>query len=206
MSVLKIHSKDFIKCRNYFLLRKITAYLAKTFVSSKIETMKNEVEKEISTKKNHDIWDKELPEYVFQNSSFPKAIICDLDGTLCLMNGRNPFNASKCDEDLLNEPVANLLRNYKQLGYAILLVSGRNDIYKEPTLRFLEKHDIAFDELLMRKAKDNRKDAVLKIEIYNESIKDKYIVEFVLDDRNQVVDMWRKELKLPCFQVFYGDF
>lgn len=145
-------------------------------------------------------------EYCNQNAELPKAIICDLDGTLCLMNGRNPFNASKCDEDLLNEPVANVLKNYKQLGYLILLVSGRNDIYKEPTLRFLEKHAIAFDDLLMRKTKDNRKDAILKIEIYNESIKDKYFVEFVLDDRNQVVDMWRKELKLPCFQVNYGDF
>jgi len=27
-----------------------------------------------------------------------------------------------------------------------------------------------------------------------------------LDDRNQVVDMWRRELALPCFQVNYGDF
>lgn len=168
--------------------------------------MKSVVEKEISAKKKHNIMHKESPEYCVQNPNLPKAIICDLDGTLCLMNGRNPFNASKCDEDLLNEPVANLLRNYKQLGYAILLVSGRNDIYKEPTLRFLEKHAIIFDDLLMRKTKDNRKDAILKIEIYNESIKDKYFVEFVVDDRNQVVDMWRKELKLPCFQVFYGDF
>ena len=149
---------------------------------------------------------KEEPKYTQQNPDLPRAIICDLDGTLCLMNGRNPFNASKCDEDLLNEPVANLLKNYKHLGYAILLVSGRNDTYKEATLRFLEKHTITFDVLIMRKAKDNRKDAILKIEIYNENIKDKYLVEFVLDDRNQVVDMWRKELKLPCFQVFYGDF
>lgn len=37
-------------------------------------------------------------------------------------------------------------------------------------------------------------------------IKDKYAVDFVLDDRNCVVDMWRKKLDLACFQVNYGDF
>ena len=148
---------------------------------------------------------KEL-EYIEQNTTLPKAIICDLDGTLALMNGRNPFDASKCDEDLINEPVANVLKNYKKLGYKILLVSGREDRYKEPTLRFLTAHGIEYDDLIMRKTKDSRKDSIIKTEIYNDHIKDKYFIEFVLDDRNQVVDTWRKDLKLPCFQVYYGDF
>ncbi|MFK7115574.1 AAA family ATPase [Flavobacterium oreochromis] len=143
---------------------------------------------------------------IAQNEALPKAIICDLDGTLALMNGRNPFDASKCDEDLLNVPVANVLKNYHQLGYKILLVSGREDKFQAPTLRFLEKHQIPFDELLMRKTKDSRKDSIIKKEIYKEHIVENYFVEFVLDDRNQVVDTWRKELHLPCFQVFYGDF
>jgi predicted kinase len=145
-------------------------------------------------------------EYREQNPDLPKAIICDLDGTLALMNGRNPFDASKCDEDELNIPVANVLKNYKKLGYKILLVSGREDRYKEPTLRFLEKHEIGYDDLIMRKTQDSRKDSIIKTEIYNEFIKENYFVEFVLDDRNQVVDTWRNDLKLPCFQVYYGDF
>ncbi|AWK06992.1 polynucleotide kinase [Flavobacterium crocinum] len=157
-------------------------------------------------RKMHRQFFKDSPEYCAQNPDLPKAIICDLDGTLALMNGRNPFDASKCDEDELNNPVANVLRNYKKLGYQILLVSGREDRYKEPTLRFLEKHEIEYDDLIMRKTKDSRKDSIIKTEIYNESIKDKYFVEFVLDDRNQVVDTWRNDLKLPCFQVYYGDF
>lgn len=157
-------------------------------------------------RKMHEQFFKDSPEYAIQNPELPKAIICDLDGTLALMNGRNPFDASKCDQDELNEPVANVLRNYKKLGYEILLVSGREDKYKEPTLRFLEKHTIEFDDLIMRKSSDNRKDSIVKTEIYTDFIKDKYFVEFVLDDRNQVVDTWRKDLKLPCFQVYYGDF
>lgn len=145
-------------------------------------------------------------EVMVQNPELPKAIICDLDGTLALMNGRNPFDASRCDEDLLNEPVANILKNYAQIGHKILLVSGREDQYKEPTLRFLEQYQIPFDTLLMRKSKDNRKDSIIKTEIFENEIANKYCIEFVLDDRNQVVDMWRNDLKLPCFQVNYGDF
>lgn len=149
---------------------------------------------------------KDEPIYTNQNRTLPKAIICDLDGTLALMNGRNPFDAGRCEQDVLNEPVGKLLQNYKKLGYQILLVSGREEQFKPQTVLFLEKHVIVFDQLLMRKSKDYRKYAVIKKEIYEQYIQDNYFIEFVLDDRNQVVDMWRKELGLPCFQVFYGDF
>ncbi|WP_157976840.1 phosphatase domain-containing protein [Taibaiella helva] len=53
---------------------------------------------------------------------------------------------------------------------------------------------------------DSRKNAIVKKQLFDEAIRDRYYIEFVLDDRNQVVDMWRDELKLPSFQVYYGDF
>lgn len=58
----------------------------------------------------------------------------------------------------------------------------------------------------MRASEDYRKDAVIKKEIFKREIQNQFYVEFLLDDRNQVVDMWRKELQLACFQVNYGDF
>ena len=122
------------------------------------------------------------------------------------MNGRNPFMAAKCEEDGLNQPVAHVLATYKNLGYAILLLSGRSDAYKEETLRWLAKHEISYDLLQMRPVKDTRKDSIFKRELYDKYIADQYRVEFILDDRNQVVNMWRDELKLPCFQVYFGDF
>ena len=60
-------------------------------------------------------------------------------------------------------------------------------------------------ELFMREADDNRKDSIIKEEIYNKVIKPRYNIKLVLDDRNQVVDMWRN-IGLPCFQVAPGDF
>lgn len=141
-----------------------------------------------------------------QDTSLTKAIICDLDGTLALIDHRNPFDASFCDEDGLNTPVANILKAFAKEDYQILLVSGREDRFREPTIRFLEKYDIPYHQLWMRQSKDFRKDSIIKHEIFEVEIKDKYFIEFVLDDRDQVVELWRKKLKLPCFQVNYGAF
>ena len=144
--------------------------------------------------------------YATQDKNLPKAVICDLDGTLSLLNGRDPYNAATCDNDLLNEPVAAALKMAKQQGYQVILLSEREDKFREPTVRFLDKHQIGYDLLLMRTSNDFRKDNIIKRELFEGEIQGKYFVEFLLDDRNQVVDMWRKDLHLPCFQVNYGDF
>ena len=144
--------------------------------------------------------------YATQDKNLPKAVICDLDGTLSLLNGRDPYNAATCDNDLLNEPVATALKMAKHQGYQVILLSGREDKFREPTVRFLDKHQIGYDLLLMRTSNDFRKDNIIKRELFEGEIQGKYFVEFLLDDRNQVVDMWRKDLHLPCFQVNYGDF
>ena len=141
-----------------------------------------------------------------QDPSLPKAIICDLDGTLALMNGRSPFDASMCDQDLPNTPVVNMVKNYHQLGFKIILASGREYTFKSQTMTWLELYGITYEMLIMRTAGDFRKDAIIKKEMFVNQIEGKYHVELVLDDRNQVVDLWRNELQLPCFQVFYGDF
>ena len=139
-----------------------------------------------------------------------KAIICDLDGTLALLNGRSPYDASRAEEDLLNDPVANLIEVYahqKLHDIDLILMSGRDDVYRPQTERCLKKNNIThYKALYMRKAGDRRKDSIVKRELYEKHVKDTYNVLFVLDDRDQVVEMWRKELRLTCLQVEYGDF
>jgi predicted kinase len=141
-----------------------------------------------------------------QDITLPKALICDLDGTLALMGNRDPYNAAESDRDELNEPVASVLKKFATNGYQILLVSGREETFRKPTMHFLENFAIPYHQLWMRTAKDYRKDAIVKKEIFEAEIKGKFWVEFVLDDRDQVVEMWRKELNLACFQVNYGRF
>jgi predicted kinase len=143
---------------------------------------------------------------VEQDATLPKAIICDLDGTLALMNGRNPFDAAKCEEDLLNEPVAKVLKTFQDLGYKTLLLSGRRDEHKPQTINWLAKNNIHYDMLELRDTQDNRADTLVKKDLFDAHILGKYYIEFVLDDRDQVVDLWRNQLGLTCFQVNYGDF
>jgi len=133
--------------------------------------------------------------------NIPTAVICDLDGTLANLNGRSPYDASTCDEDLLNPVVADIIKGKK----VVILVSGREDKFRDKTLSFLLKNGVYYDHLFMRKTGDQRNDAIIKEEIYNSEIKGKYNIELVLDDRNRVVDMWRS-LGLVCHQVAYGDF
>lgn len=148
---------------------------------------------------------KQPVEKLIQNSALPKTIICDLDGTLAKIDGRSPYDAEKCEQDLLNEGVASIVKSYYKSGYTILLVSGREDKFKPQTENWLKTHNIEYHQLIMRKSLDMRKDSIVKREIFDNHIKNNYYIEFILDDRNQVVDMWR-DLGLTCLQVDYGDF
>lgn len=149
-----------------------------------------------------------------------KAIICDLDGTLAHLNGRDPYDASDCGNDILNSVVANILYYYRSMrpdssplnptAPIIILCSGRFDTYRQHTMDWLEKHNISYDYLFMRKASDKRMDAIIKQEILFETIYGELGIEFkdidfVMDDRDQVVDMWRAH-DIPCLQVAPGDF
>ena len=139
------------------------------------------------------------------------AIMCDLDGTLALKHeGRTWFDASTCDRDEINIPVLEVISAFYPTHH-IIFCSGREDKDREPTLKFINKcfptlienHDFL---LFMRETNDFRKDSIVKHEIYHRYIKDKYEILFVLDDRSQVVNMWRDALGLVCFQVAEGNF
>lgn len=122
-----------------------------------------------------------------QDKSLPKLLISDLDGTLALMNGRSPYDASTCDKDLPHEHIVELVKLYNQTGHKIIFVSGREDKDRAPTERFIQKYlpGISY-ELYMRPTGDLRKDVLIKEEIFNNHIKDKYYVSLWIDDRLQI--------------------
>jgi len=141
------------------------------------------------------------PEY---HPELPDAIIVDMDGTLALLNGRNPYDASRCESDLPNQPVLDTVHKW-QSSLNIIVASGRTDNYQPQTERWLQKYGVNYTNIYMRKTGDQRKDSIIKEEIYRQNIEGKYNIRFVLDDRQQVVDMWRS-LGLTVFQVAEGDF
>jgi hypothetical protein len=135
------------------------------------------------------------------------AILCDIDGTLAHMRGRSPYDWGRVEEDFVDENVREILELYHyNTEVRIILLSGRDDVCRKETIRWLDHHLVSYDELLMRSNGDNRKDNIVKAELFNEFVKDRYKVRFILDDRDQVVKMWREELGLTCFQVAPGDF
>ena len=159
---------------------------------------------------NKFIKEEEKIEPIKQDPSLPHAIICDLDGTLCINEGtRGHYEYDKCDTDLVNKSVENILLmwiNETSPLNEIIFLSGREDSCKDKTIKWLhDKCGIIPHQLYMRKTGDYRKDYTIKKEIFDEKIKNKYYIEFILDDRNQVVDMWRK-MGLDCLQVAEGDF
>lgn len=137
--------------------------------------------------------------------SLPTCVIYDIDGTVAKMTHRSPFDWSRVHEDSVNEPVADLVRAYWLTGCPVFAVSGRDGSCRGLTENWLRANDIPFDGLFMRPAGDMRKDSLVKMEIFENQFKGKYNIRFVLDDRNQVVQMWRS-LGLTCFQVADGDF
>lgn len=144
-------------------------------------------------------------ELVKHDPNLPTVVIYDIDGTVAKMHHRSPFDWSRVHEDTVNEPVADLVRQCSLVGYPVFAVSGRDGSCRELTENWLRANNIPFDGLFMRPAGDSRKDNIIKNEIFEREFKGKYNVKFILDDRNQVVAMWRS-LGLTCLQVADGDF
>ena len=92
----------------------------------------------------------------------------------------------------------------------VIFLSGREDIgrCRQETTAWLENnlpYNITDDKLLLREKNDHRKDSIVKKELYEKYIKNKYNIICVFEDRNQCVDMWR-DLGILCCQVYYGEF
>lgn len=148
--------------------------------------------------------------YVPPGQPWGDAYIFDIDGTLCHMASRSPYDESRVHEDTPNQPVIDVLGRLASSGAKIIFCSGRTDACYDPTYKYILKHTPLSEDdfvLFMRKAGDTRKDNIIKREIFEKHLRHAKInIRGVFDDRQQVVDMWRDELGLTCYQVAPGDF
>lgn len=142
-------------------------------------------------------------------------VLVDIDGTLtkvgsrveCLKSTPPDWDSfyARCGEDDLVSEVAELVRTMERDGYTVVLCSGRRESCRAMTQEWMEKHEIHFDRMLLRKDGDFRHDAIVKPEaLAIAGIKTSDIL-FVLEDRNSMVSLWR-EMGLVCLQVAEGDF
>lgn len=151
------------------------------------------------------------------------AYIFDIDGTLADCRHRLRFILPPAggiyDEELdwkpdwksfyeqcpYDQPIEDVCRVCRELGYPVIYITGRPQEYREQTDKWITYNDLPGGLLFMRQDGDHRPDYEYKREIYKKYIEGHYNILGVFEDRTQCVDMWR-ELGLTCFQVAKGDY
>ena len=146
-------------------------------------------------------------------------VIFDLDGTLADITARRNLatksngkldwdvfhDPSNIGLDVPNEPVVKMAELFAENGFNIVIFSGRTNKIERRTRSWLTHNRVPFHKLVMRdEVRHFVPDNTLKKQFLNEHV-DINDVFLVVDDRQQVVDMWRS-LGLTVFQVAEGDF
>ena len=149
--------------------------------------------------------------------------IFDLDGTLALIEHRTHLLKDKddpecwsrfykaCVDDQPNLPVITTMFRLKQMECDIWIWTGRSDEVRQETIKWLLDNTNIEDEedygvkLRMRKSDDFTPDDQLKESWLKElSQEDRDRLVAVFEDRNNVVNMWRRN-SICCMQVAIGE-
>lgn len=158
----------------------------------------------------HDMYAKYVeqvrPEWkVEHEKSLKSAIIVDVDGTLADHTGiRSPFDWSSVSKDRPNEEIIDIVNRFHE-DHHVIIMTGRDGVALEDTKRWLTSNYVPYDEIYIREAGDTRKDSIIKRELFDKHVRGKYNVRFVIDDRLQVIYMWRS-LGLRVLDVAGGVF
>lgn len=152
-----------------------------------------------------------LPPYKIEkyhnDPDLPPVILVDIDGTLAIKHpDRDIHEYHKVHMDFPNEPVIRAVKALLQMSHTVILMSGRNEDCRDVTEDWIERNLGYGIPLHMRKSGDFRQDYIVKHELFQEHIAGKYRVLMSFDDRDQVVDLWRRKLGIPTFQVADGNF
>lgn len=144
-------------------------------------------------------------------------VICDLDGTLALDDGRaerylrqgnikdwDGYYAA-CADDEPNQPVIDLLTVLMDsMKYDIWILSGRVERTREITEQWLNDYHVDYDYLIMRPTDCRTQDTELKLQWVQEySLANR--IAFVIEDRQRMVDAWRAA-GFTTLQVAPGNF
>ena len=136
-------------------------------------------------------------------------IIFDVDGTLMDIEHRKHFVQDKpknwkqfmieMKNDTPRKEIFAIAHEAKANGHRIIVSSGRNERDRELTTSQLASEGLVPDIFLMRADDDFRSDDLVKKDLLNEMIERGFNPILAIDDRNQVVEMWRAN-DIPCFQ------
>lgn len=142
------------------------------------------------------------------DKSLPKAFWLDADGTFFGMGERDPFDFHLVHLDYVHEHIKNIVQALRKDGYAILVMTGRDESCREGTWKAFCDAGVEPTEMFMRpNGTSDIQDFMIKEEIFfGNDIHKKYFVEFAFDDRTSVVKHTRYSMGIPVLQVADGDF
>ena len=144
-------------------------------------------------------------------------VIFDVDGTLMDIEHRRHFVTQRPKDfdafrdpevvmqDTPNKEIFALAKALKDAGNRIIVSTGRNKRQRATTLKQLMMNGLVFDAMFMRGDTDFRPDDELKKGFLIKMKEDRFYPVMAVDDRQQVVDMFRAE-GLRVLQVDKGDF
>ena len=140
--------------------------------------------------------------------SKPDCIICDLDMTLALHQGRGPLDWDEIPTDKIEPRLRYMLNTYmEKLGVKVFFITGRTNSAAKATMEWLNKPEHALYSNWVLITRPNHcfiPGEEYKKNMYEEFIKDKYNVVCVFEDSNKCVEMWRSLGLLTC-QVAVSD-
>lgn len=148
--------------------------------------------------------------------------IFDLDGTLADISHRIHFLKNENDHGRWDKffkaciddtPVRSIVETYNQLIKIadVWIFTGRPESVREETENWICRNTLTFrdgleSKLVMRPTGDHTPDDLLKeLWLRNMLEIDRRRLVGVFDDRNSVVNMWRRN-NVTCFQVKDGDY
>jgi|TARA_Y100000310_G_C20586328_1_gene765584 FMN phosphatase YigB (HAD superfamily) len=142
-------------------------------------------------------------------------VIFDIDGTLADISQRLPFiqqtpkdwdsfKAAAVDDAPIPEIIW-LARVVAAGAESVIYMSGRNESSREITWNWLKQNGLPEAPLYMRADGDFRPDFEVKAELLERAKADGYDPFMAIDDRTQVVEMWRSK-GIRTLQVAKGDY
>lgn len=143
-------------------------------------------------------------------------VIIDLDGTCSnaeprkyLIDGSQKKDWAKfydlCGEDRPHRDMLELVKLLHGTGLYIAYLTGRVERVRAQTVSWLFHYGFPEGSLQMRPDGDTRQDCIVKAEMADRLGLTPENTFLVLDDRDQVVKMWR-ERGFRCLQVAEGNF
>lgn len=129
-------------------------------------------------------------------------VIYDMDGTLTRVESIRHFvqpdERGRRNFDMFhrsslfcppNQEVLEMAHDTTKNNLKNVIVTARQERYREVTELWLNKHGVEFDNLYMRPNSDMRRDDLVKADILKEILKD-YDIVHAVDDRPEVIKVW----------------